>query len=292
MSLILDALNRADRERKNTDTTPDINTVHEFGFQPPGKPKAKIVVMLISVVLLLAGLWFAYQFLRNRSVSDASAQQTATHLPASAQSSVSRSVASTNGNRSPATTNEGTAKTTTRSAASSIATISESESAINSLYADSDDGQLPKTENQVSDLYKEPEESPVVQSVPIAPQTITPVTLVEDAAPAASTDNTVTTTTASAPAISTKKNYAALKNIPDLSELPVSFQQEIPSMLYTQHNFSADGISNVMINGRPRLARTVIADNLSLDEIYVDGILLRFRERKFKLRALNSWVNM
>ena len=60
MSLILDALNRADRERKNSQPTPDINTVHEVSYRAGGTslPKAWLIggAVLVAVVILLVYL--------------------------------------------------------------------------------------------------------------------------------------------------------------------------------------------------------------------------------------------
>src|SRR5690606_9350770 len=123
---------------------------------------------------------------------------------------------------------------------------------------------------------------PEPKSVPIESQPITPVSLLETAEPDVETptvqSNSSSTTT-----------YDSLANIPDLRELSWGLQQEIPSIMYSKHNFSQ---GNVVINGKPRRAGTDIAPQLRLEEIYIDGVKMRFRQQTFKLRALNNWVNM
>src|SRR5690606_33519384 len=131
----------------------------------------------------------------------------------------------------------------------------------------------PESQSQVDDLYKPVEEPAHIESVAIQVQTITPVRLGN-------------------PDKETGKPLEAYHNIPDLSQLPTSIQQKIPSLRYTQHNYSAEGASSVVLNGRSHTARTSIAPELSLEQILPDGILLRYQDRQFKLRALNHWINM
>src|SRR5690606_14282045 len=60
MSLILDALNRAERERKKTQTIPDLQTVHEPAVPVLAAPHNKnfVWVLLIIAVLALAVIFY------------------------------------------------------------------------------------------------------------------------------------------------------------------------------------------------------------------------------------------
>lgn len=273
MSLILDALNRADRERKNTQVTPDINTVHEVTYRPEAAPTSKKILPITVLVLFLAVIWLAYTLLQNRSTPDLNQQRAPVVQSEPSIASATRAAAVVD--EQPAQAEEVPAAPQPEvlpgatSAAPQIVATAPPPAEVNSLYAQEKPAAKVETPAAVNDLYKPVEEPAVVKSVALEPQTITPVSLVEKST----------------------KTYAVL-DVPDLSELPEGLQKEIPTIIYSQHNFTADGISNVVLNGQPRLAQTMIADQLSLDEIYVDGILLRFREHKFKLRALNNWVNM
>ena len=146
---------------------------------------------------------------------------------------------------------------------------------VHSLYDDAPASKKAQNpgDSPVAELYKPVEESPTTKSVALAAQPITAVDLT--AKP--------------------ERDYASLTEVPDLSQLPWSLQQEIPSISYAQHNFvpaDENGVSSVVINGQPRRAHSAIAPQLTLEEIFVDGVVLRFRDHSFKLRALNNWVNM
>lgn len=279
MSLILDALNRADRERKNTQVTPDITTVHEITYRPEATPGSKKILLITVIVLVLAVLLLGYSVLQNRTAPDAVA--TSPHIIPSMQSanplpnptgagshSVPAAEPVAASTPTPADDTVPVAPALPERQSTQRASVPPAE--VNSLYAkEKNETKKIVTQTEVNELYKPVEEPAVVTSVALEAQKIIPVSLVEKS----------------------NKTYAAL-DVPDLSQLPVGLQQEIPSIIYSQHNFATEGTSNVVLNGQPRLARTMISAQLSLDEIYVDGILLRFREHKFKLRALNNWVNM
>lgn len=279
MSLILDALNRADRERKNSQPTPDINTVHEVSYRAGGTslPKAWLIggAVLVAVVILLV-----YLLLQ--------ARQQAPEVTPSAP--VAREVAE------PPVAEPGAQRVETPPAVAPVnpqepparqpATAGKPSEAVHSLYAEPS---APAVDDKVNDLYKPVEEPAVVESVPVQVPAVTSVSLL-DKAPAETATKEIPT--ANKPGSGATRTYDAIQNAPDLRQLPWSVQQEIPSIIYSQHNFTGDGASNVVLNGQPRRVGNQVGGQLNLEEIYVDGILLRFREHRFKLRALNNWVNM
>lgn len=273
MSLILDALNRADRERKNSQPTPDINTVHEVSYRPGGArvPTLWIVggVLLVALVILLA-----YLLLQARQPSTPTASPAATTEEALVQPPTPQAAALT-----PSTPVVPADPAPDNTPAESPAKPTE---AVHSLYAEAD---APAVDEKINDLYKPVEEPPVVESVPVQVPAVTSVSLLDN-------PSTTETPPAPRPAAGAGKRYDAIDNVPDLRQLPWSVQQEIPSIIYSQHNFTGDGSSNVVLNGQPRRAGNQVGGQLNLEEIYVDGVLLRFREHRFKLRALNNWVNM
>ena len=275
MSLILDALNRADRERKNSQPTPDINTVHEVSYRAGGTslPKAWLIggAVLVAVVILLV-----YLLLQ--------ARQQAPEVTPSAP--VAREVAE------PPVAEPGARRVETPPAVAPVnpqeppARAGKPSEAVHSLYAEPS---APAVDDKVNDLYKPVEEPAVVESVPVQVPAVTSVSLL-DKAPAETATKEIPT--ANKPGSGATRTYDAIQNAPDLRQLPWSVQQEIPSIIYSQHNFTGDGASNVVLNGQPRRVGNQVGGQLNLEEIYVDGILLRFREHRFKLRALNNWVNM
>lgn len=299
MSLILDALNRADRERKNSQVTPDINTVHEVSYRPSSGslPKLMVIGVVFLVMLLLLLVFMLWQGRNTAPSTSAPAPVSTPSRPSGdAPPSVNPEMAQT---RDLAMQPEQPVKQSEKEAEkqseprpgkpSQVAAGSSTE--VDSLYQDANAAKNPAGD-KISDLYKPVEEPAVVESVPVQVPAVTSVSLLEQAASEQAASERAAPARDNSLVASDGKTYDSIHNVPDLRQLPWSVQQEIPSIIYSQHNFKPDGSSNVVLNGQPRRTGNQVGGQLNLDEIYVDGVLLRFREHRFKLRALNNWVNM
>jgi hypothetical protein len=78
-----------------------------------------------------------------------------------------------------------------------------------------------------------------------------------------------------------------------LGELAQSFKDQVPTLYYRQHSWS--GLANqrfVMINGETRREGDQVAAGVTLLEILPESSVLEFQGTRFRLRALNSWVNL
>jgi len=80
--------------------------------------------------------------------------------------------------------------------------------------------------------------------------------------------------------------------VPGIRDLSWSLQQEIPSLNYQYHQYRDGEGSSVTINQREYRAGDRIATDLRVDRIEEDGVVLTFKGQSFKLQALNSWINM
>ena len=80
-------------------------------------------------------------------------------------------------------------------------------------------------------------------------------------------------------------------NLPDLHDLPSQILVKIPSLNYSEHNFNNVG-GSVKINGEIKHVNDQLAQGLVIDKILEDGMILHLDNYSFKMRALNSWVNM
>ena len=79
---------------------------------------------------------------------------------------------------------------------------------------------------------------------------------------------------------------------PFISSLSQQVKDGIPTLLYERHDYSGNpGQSRVVINGQS-LARGGTTKGVRVEEILPDSVVLRFGETQFRLRALNSWVNL
>jgi general secretion pathway protein B len=78
---------------------------------------------------------------------------------------------------------------------------------------------------------------------------------------------------------------------PLLETLSQQIKDQIPSLIYSDHRYVADGRSEVVLNGQSLGERQRIGP-FTVVEILPDSVILRWRETQFRVRALNSWINM
>ena len=78
---------------------------------------------------------------------------------------------------------------------------------------------------------------------------------------------------------------------PLLETLSQQTKDQIPSLIYSEHNYSANGRSEVVLNDQS-LTERQRAGPFTVVEILPDSVILRWRETQFRVRARNSWINM
>lgn len=249
MSLLLDALNKADQERKRNEAAPGINSNHgQVGDHSTRNISiAVIAAALIGFAILLAAIYWLGQR------STASAPTTA-----AANSST------------PATPN--TSQPTQKNPSVAVVQI-PTESALETNNAEED----------VASLY--------AQNTPSQEPVASPVTgtIAND-----NNDNAETlpsTAQASIAQPATPTSITQFANLPDLHDLPSQILVKIPSLNYSEHNFNNVG-GSVKINGEIKHVNDQLAPGLVIDKILEDGMILHLDNYSFKMRALNSWVNM
>lgn len=80
---------------------------------------------------------------------------------------------------------------------------------------------------------------------------------------------------------------------PFITDLRQSQKDEIPSIFYSQHNWSSNPSErSVVLNGQERREGQQVKPGLRLEEILEQSIVLNFNGTEFQLRSLNSWVNL
>ncbi|GEM_PF-3700858 len=80
-------------------------------------------------------------------------------------------------------------------------------------------------------------------------------------------------------------------NLVGVRSLPHKVQAEIPSLIYSAHNYLESGAS-VTLNKTLLHVGDQVSPELYIDKILADGVVLRYKSLKFKLRALTSWINL
>ncbi|GEM_PF-740897 len=76
-----------------------------------------------------------------------------------------------------------------------------------------------------------------------------------------------------------------------LAEQSKQFRDSVPTLMYLRHDYQGSGPSTVTINGQV-LAVGGRTRGVEVREILKDSAILRFQGTEFRLRALNSWVNL
>lgn len=80
---------------------------------------------------------------------------------------------------------------------------------------------------------------------------------------------------------------------PFIASLSQQTKDNIPSIFYQRHDYSGTpSQSSVVLNGKTVKAGGSAASGVKVDEILPDSVVLTYRGTQFRLRALNSWVNL
>jgi hypothetical protein len=81
--------------------------------------------------------------------------------------------------------------------------------------------------------------------------------------------------------------------VPLLSSLSQQTKNEIPSVYYQLHDYSNNAAaSRVTLNGKSVRVGGSPAPGLRVEEILPNSVVLNYRGTQFRLRALNSWINL
>jgi hypothetical protein len=78
---------------------------------------------------------------------------------------------------------------------------------------------------------------------------------------------------------------------PLLESLSQQVKDDIPSLIYSEHNYDPSGDSFVILNAKSLRERQRVGAFTVID-ILPDSVVLRWRETQFRVRARNSWINM
>ena len=80
---------------------------------------------------------------------------------------------------------------------------------------------------------------------------------------------------------------------PFLESLSQQTKDEIPTIYYQRHDYlSQESRSTVVLNGKTLKVGGSPLAGMKVDEILSDSVVLSYRGTQFRLRALNSWINL
>lgn len=273
MSLILDALNKADNER-DPEATPTLNSNHDQSYNSlePEKDQRPLfiagavagVLILVFIIWLFSGEESETQ--KQLQVSNATSaapsnpgsQANITSQPSAPKvNNRNQQVAPTYTNQAPAENqNPAIAAPTQRQEQTTTQQYEQAPPKKNKPAVST------KNKSQIAAIYSQPEE------------TVAPKPTPKPTAP---------------PKFPSLADYGTLSFIGDL---PYSKQKNIPTLMYTDHRYQR-GSAGVTINKVDRRKGDQIASGLVLEDIVEDGIVLNYQSKlRFKMVAFNSWINM
>ena len=81
--------------------------------------------------------------------------------------------------------------------------------------------------------------------------------------------------------------------VPFLGDLSQQTKDDIPTLYYQRHDYSSDtNLSSIVVNGTTVKVGESPLPGMKVEEILPDSVVLSYRGTQFRLRALNSWINL
>ena len=306
MSLILDALNRS---RGNTDEVPGLATQHYVENNAGGSRARQYLPWLALLVSVLVIGWLVLDRVSSPPVvaegtmiapASIPVQTPTPEIPAAQAAAIVRTsepatVATQDGTpvQAPAVTKLTLVE---EEAEKEVEKIAEEETAAQI--------QVPQVDSSVADLYRQ---QPAPAAVTAAPAIQSEPEPTAAAAPAvAQRPNPVDDVEAGRKEqpIDIEKMVLKARNdlenarlqehsAPFIVDLSQQTKDSIPTIFYERHDYSDDkSQSSVVCNGKTLKVGGSPAAGVKVDEILPDSLVLNYRGTQFRLRALNSWVNL
>jgi hypothetical protein len=269
MSLILDALNRSESDRRDPESVPGLQSVHGSRDEAPAAPWCRFLWPGLTLVfaLLALGLWM---------FSQPAAEKTATS-PADAGFTETVVSAQPEPAPEPAAVDPPAVPEPERAAAPADAPAA---AASPSLSAD------------VAALY---EQQPAADPDPAPAAAPRAQATSEPAAPEPALDVEAITRAARAELVegSARGEPVVEHSAPFIADLRQSQKDQIPSIFYSEHNWATNPAERSVVLNRQRFTEgQQVKPGLRLLEILPDSIVMEFQGTEFRLQSLNSWVNL
>lgn len=269
MSLILDALSRAEEEKQRSAGDAP-NLLSRNFVQPRHEPSSRSSLLILgatALLMLLAGSWYALR-------SDAPAKPVSDGGESSTASKDEKSKSPPNFAKQ---TNAPQTVAASQSKLSSKTPLVEKarNEAIAALYLEPQ----PKVAGDTTALAETVE---IQSSVSESPDTAEPLL----AAKAINVQGVLREVRVEA-----SRDALASHPTPLLEQLSKQYRDRVPTLIYSRHDYGASGRSSVVINGA-MLIPGQRTRGVEVLEILSDAVVLRFEGSDFRLRSLNSWVNL
>ena len=306
MSLILDALNRAEQERRKAVDSSPAPVPSPVAEVPDNAADRKIPVIifmsLVLVVVMGVGYWNGFDFSKAQTTL---IQPPSVSIPVPEPAvEVTNSALPDKNSLNIDSANDAQLKDDNQEIAESkIKTLDKDLSETDRAAKQATDSGQSHQESiqaaalqRVGALYQKETE---LESVPQAPLNVVKLyepEVVDQKPAAAALDEPVHSYSLPAPEPISQvqpdsDSIASLFDVVSFADIPWQTKMAIPSINYSQHNYREGGDSSIMINGVILRAGEKL-DELTLEQIRRDGCVLVFRGTRFTLAALSGWINL
>lgn len=294
MSLILDALNKADRENRKPESSPNLETEHAQPVELSAKSSNLPWYFFVLIICIVSGVAIFFVLTKSNPLADQpqTVAPTLTHTAQKKNVAPSVDVPQTTKNNNSGSTITSQAKITEQAPNKAEelrqkfiqAQYEQQQQKIaNKAIASQSPTQQPKAQKKITGLYQQPtiataqKNTPkVVSAAAQKPKTQAPKKSIESAS------NQVQ--------VSTSDNQLDFYgHIGSVRDLPFNAQNNVPTMMYTEHNYNR---KSVTINGKEYKEKSSISKGLVIEKVLEDGLILKYQQYTFKMRAYNNWINL
>ena len=281
MSLILDALNRS---RQDTDEVPGLATQHYVESDAgSGRSYSLLLALLVAVLVIL---WLMYDRYREPVLTPPE-QSSAVELPRQQEAQAPAARAEAPAVAAPAQPQlTAPPQVISPTATAAVQPVAQPVAAPEGV-----------SEAAVDQLYQErqsPPPQPAAEPAPASTPKKAPAPAVAAEPAAAGEEQPIDIEQVVLQAQDEMQNARLEEHpAPFLSDMSQQTKDRIPTILYQRHDYSGNPAqSEVVLNGSTVKVGGNAASGVKLDEILPDSIVLNYRGTQFRLRALNSWVNL
>jgi len=292
MSLILDALNKADRENRKPESSPNLETEHAQPIELPAKSSNLSWIFLMLFICAVFGVAVFFIFNKSNPFTNRSQIIEPTFTDSAQAKNVSPALVTA----SSQTITSNTMNNTTTSLQTNVAVQTPNKAeelrqkfiqaqyaqqqTVNKDLTSQSPTQQPKAQKQITGLYQQPtatQQGTPKETVPVAtkkPKIQTPKKHTENVPKQISTSDS---------------QLDFYDHIGSVRDLPFNAQNNVPTMMYTEHNYKR---KSVTINGKEYREKSSIGKGLVIEKVLEDGLILKYQQYTFKMRAYNNWINL
>jgi general secretion pathway protein B len=305
MSLILEALNRAEQERKQSQPAPDLSSqpvvfsAETFSPHYPSKKRYRVALGAIIILVICVSAWFITRgyfsgvdiasVVKAQLVPEVKAPRVNVATELKSDQIAENVVLPDSPKGDPA---EKLPSTLPVSEISDLYAVDEVSVSLSE----------PEETQGVNELYAEPEPQMPLQQVyersldTTVAGLVSPSSIISEAYVTPVVNEPVKMAISNSGDQTSAENTSAeglflLTDIPWFGDLSWQVRMEIPSINYSQHNYMANKSSRVMINGE-MVGVGQRSGEFSVKQIEQNGVVLERKNVIFKLAALNGWINL